>query len=105
MSDNTDFYLKMIMQLIARQTFSASDVAAHVCPTKKSTKSLKAYNLCDGTRSQAEIGKVCGIDRANCQKMIKRWELEGLILRVPHGKELHPLHIFPISEKLLPKGS
>jgi len=103
MSENTDFYLKMIMQLIARQTFSAKDVADHVCPTKKSAKSIKAYNLCDGTRSQTEIAKMCGIDKANCRKMIKKWELEGLILRVPHGKELQPLHIFPISEKLLPK--
>jgi len=104
MSENTDFYLKMIMQLIARQTFTAKDVAEHVCPTKKSAKGLKAYNLCDGSRSQAEISKLCEIDRANCQKMLRRWELEGLILRVPHGNELHPLHIFPISEKLLPKG-
>lgn len=104
MTENTDFYLKMIMQLIARQTFSAKEVAEHVCPTKKSAKSLKAYNLCDGSKSQTEIGTLSGIDRANCRKMIKRWELEGLILRVPHGQELHPLHIFPISEKLLPKG-
>ena len=104
MSENTDFYLKMIMQLTARQTFSAREVAEHVCPTKKSAKSLKAYNLCDGTKSQVEISKLCGIDKANFQKMIKRWELEGLVFRVSQGKERLPLHIFPISEKLLPKG-
>ena len=104
MTESSDFYLKMIMQLVARQTFSVEDVAGHVCPTKNSAKSLVAYNLCDGTKSQTEIGNICGIERANCQKMIKRWELEGIVLRVPHGNELHPLHVFPISKKLLPKG-
>ena len=104
MSDNTDFYLKMIMQLIARQTFSPQAVADIVCPKKTSGKSLKAYNLCDGSLSQMEISKTCKIDKANLGKMLKRWEIEGIIIKLPHGTGYHPLHIFPISEKLLPKG-
>lgn len=102
MSGNQEIYLKAMMGLIARQTFSPDDVAKFVCPTVKSGRMLKSYNLCDGTRTQAEIVKSTGVDKSDFGKRIRKWEFDGIMLRIERGKDICPLHIFPISEKLLP---
>lgn len=103
-SVNQELYLKAMMGLIARQTFKPEDVAKFVCPTVNSAQILKSYNLCDGSRTQAEIVKETGVDNSNFAKKVKKWEFDGVMLRIERGNDECPLHVFPISEKLLPKN-
>ena len=68
-------------------------------------KQLRAFNLCDGSRTQAEIGKELGLDSGNFSKTINRWIDEGIVIRVGEKREARPLHVYPLPEGLLKKGT
>ena len=88
--------LKAVVSLIARQTFSVTDVLQTIGPDKVSQ--FKAYNLCDGTLSQSEIAKKCGLDSGNFSRTLSRWIDEGIVFRLDNSGEQTLLHVFPISE-------
>ena len=57
MPSNNEQLLRAILSVTARQTFSADKLAEIVLSKTAGTKQLKAFNLCDGTKSQSEIAK------------------------------------------------
>lgn len=88
--------LKAIVGLLARQTFSVSDVLQVIGPDKETQ--FKAYNLCDGTRSQSDIAKECKLDGGNFSRTLSRWVDEGIVIRLDENGGQTLLHVFPISE-------
>lgn len=101
--ESSEVYLKAMMSLIARQTFSPERLAEIVSPVAN-PKTLETFNLCDGTRSQAEIATALKLGSGNLSITIKRWIEEGVIVKVvAEGKE-RPVHVYPIPERFIQKA-
>ena len=66
-------------------------------------KQLRAYNLCDGSRTQADIAKELGLDPGNFSKTLTRWIDEGIVIRIGEKRESRPLHVYPLPAALLKK--
>ncbi|MCT7374410.1 helix-turn-helix domain-containing protein [Chelativorans salis] len=98
--DNGEVYLRAMMSLVARQTFTPERLAEVVAP-QSNLKSLEAFNLCDGTNTQKEIATKLGIDAGQFSRMIKRWIEEGILIRVTQEGNVKPVHVYPIPDRLL----
>ena len=85
-----DAYLKAILATVARQTFSP-DKILEIMGHTAGEKQYRAFNLCDGTKTQAEIAKELGLDQSNFSKSLNRWIDEGILIRVGVGREARPL--------------
>lgn len=68
-------------------------------------KQHQAFNLCDGTRTQAEIAQELGLDPGNFSKTLNRWIDEGIVIRVGEKREARPLHVYPLPEAPIKKGT
>jgi len=93
--------LRGILSTVARQTFSPESLLAIVVPNSAAKANAVAFNLCDGSRTQSEVAVEAGLDRANFSKRLQKWVDAGVIIRVPNGKSLVPLHIYPIPEAMV----
>jgi hypothetical protein len=49
--------------------------------------------------------KELGLDQGNFSKTITRWIDEGIVIRVGEKREARPLHVYPLPETLIKKGS
>lgn len=97
-------FLRAILATVARQTFSPSKIIEIMGPNA-GEKQRRAFNLCDGSKSQAEIIKELGLDSGNFSKTLSRWVDEGIVIRVGEGREAKPLHVYPLPEALMKKDS
>jgi len=97
---NEEIYLRAILATVARQTFPANILEKLVAPKKGLEKQVAAYNLCDGTRTSAEISRELGLDQSNFSKTVGRWLEAGILIRVGEGKENRPLHVYPLPADL-----
>ncbi len=91
----SDVYLKAILAMLARQSFPPAELAQLVGGGRQ----IEAYNLCDGTRTQASVAKEVGLDSGNFSKTVGRWAELGILFKVVDGKEVRPVHLYPIAEK------
>lgn len=57
---------------------------------------LRAFNMCDGLRTQREISKKLKIDQGQLSKTFSRWIECGIAFRVGNGSESRLLHIYPV---------
>lgn len=94
-------FLRAILATVARQTFSPTNILEIMGPAANE-KQRRAFNLCDGTRTQADIAKALGLDQGNFSRTITRWIDEGIVIRVD---EKRPLHVYPLPEALVKKGA
>jgi DNA-binding MarR family transcriptional regulator len=90
--DNSELYLKAMLAMLARQSFPPKELAALVGKERQ----IQAYNLCDGTRTQAEVVKALGLDAGNFSRTAARWAELGILIRVTHEKEIRPVHLYPL---------
>jgi len=97
-------FLRAILATVARQTFSPAKIL-EIMGTTAGEKQHRAFNLCDGTRTQADIAKELGLDQSNFSKTITRWIDEGIVIRVGEKRETRPLHVYPLPEALIKKGT
>jgi hypothetical protein len=95
--DAQDSYLRAILATVARQTFPPARIVEIMGPGA-TEKQFRAFNLCDGSRTQAEIGKELGLDSGNFSKTISRWIDEGIVIRVGEKRDARPLHVYPLPE-------
>lgn len=89
--------LRAILATIARQTFPPGALYKLVVPKAGAEQNVEAYNLCDGTRTVADIAKELKIDAANLRKRILRWAEEGVIVKVEQDKATYPVHLYPLT--------
>lgn len=93
--DTQETYLRAILATVARETFAPARLVELIGATA-GEKQHRAYNLCDGTRTQAEIAKELGLDQSNFSKTLTRWVEDGIVVRVGEKREARPLHVCPL---------
>jgi CRP-like cAMP-binding protein len=98
-----DTFLRAILATVARQTFSPAKILEIMGPNA-GEKQHRAFNLCDGSRTQADIAKELGLDSSNFSKTLSRWIDEGIVIRVGENREARPLHVYPLPEVLIERG-
>ncbi len=98
--NNSDVYLKAMMSLIARQTFSPERLR-DIVSSRGTVKLLKAFNLCNGSLSQSEVAAELEIDKGQFSRAVNQWIDDGVIIRVGEGKAAKLVHVYPIPDKLL----
>lgn len=101
-SQNT--FLRAILATVARQTFPPSRIL-EIMGAAAGEKQHRAFNLCDGSRTQGDIAKELGLDPGNFSKTLNRWIDEGIVIRVGENREARPLHVYPLPETLIRKGA
>ena len=94
MPDATETLLRAILSTVARQTFSEARLREIVMSRGAGQAQMRAYNACDGTKTQSDIAKAEGLDRGNFNRTLARWEEAGIIFRV--GTDEKPLHVYPM---------
>lgn len=97
-------YLRAILATVARQALPPEKILEIMGPNS-SEKQFKAFNLCDGTKTQAEIAKESGLDSSNFSKSLGRWVDAGIVIRVSQGREVRPVHVYPLPDSHTKKGS
>jgi hypothetical protein len=93
MTEQTDDLLRVLIRVTGRVAVSPDELRELVTGGKAESKTTRAYNLCDGKRSQSEIATQVGMDRGNFSKALARWERLGIAFRVGEC----PLHLYPLS--------
>lgn len=102
--ETQDVLLRAILATVARQTFPPARIVEIMGPNA-GEKQRRAFNLCDGSRSQADIAKELGLDQGNFSKSLARWIDEGIVIRVGEKRESRPLHVYPLPEGLIKKDA
>lgn len=72
----------------------AEDKVREVVATGR--KQVEAFNLCDGTRTQAQVAKAAGLDQGNLSRAITRWTEHGVAYWIGEGKDARLLHVYQI---------
>src|SRR4051812_15486317 len=96
-------YLRAILATVARQTFPPDKILEIMGPNS-GEKQFRAYNMCDGTKTQAEIAKELGLDSGNFSKGLGRGVPAGLVIRVGEGKNDRPVHVYPLPDAYTKKA-
>jgi len=99
MADNTEDLLRALLATTGRAAFSPIQLYDLVAPNGNAPKQIKAFNLADGTRTQADIAKQAGIDPASFSRSVSRWIENGIMFRLGKGRDSTLLHIYPVPTK------
>lgn len=111
MADNTngqnlEDIMLMQARLLGRIAFPPNVLAAIVAPgSRKNDKTTKAYNLCDGTRTQAQVTKETGVDSGNLSRSVNKWIASGVLFRIGGGKDAKLMHLYPIDKDVIANES
>lgn len=99
MANDSDILLRAILSVCARGSIPPRKLAQIIMPSGSSEKQRQAYNLCDGTRTQAEIAKSLKLDTGNFSRTVGRWIDEGVVFRLGSGRESRLLHVYPLTKE------
>lgn len=94
MSSEMISLLRALVQITGRTIYDDDGIKNII--GAKNKKLLKAYNLCDGTRTQQEVVKAAKLDPGNFSRTVVRWKKEGIVFRIDHGDCVNLLHVFPL---------
>lgn len=92
-----DSLLRCAIQVVGRIAIRPEQVG-EILVVNATAKQFKAYNLCDGTKTQGEVTKAAGLDSGNFSRTVARWVKSGVLFRLGSGKEAKLLHIYPLAE-------
>lgn len=87
--------LGFLIQVIGRAAMPEARVREVV---GNASKQIRAFNLCDGTRTQTEIRKAVGLDPGNFHRTAKRWVTSGVAFEFRKGNESRLLHVYPLAK-------
>ena len=94
MTNNTDGLLRALISVTGRVPVPAAELRDVVTAGRPAQKQVDAYNLCDGTRTQAQIAKQLKLDAGNFSRTVQRWERSGVLFRIGEDEQL--LHLYPL---------
>lgn len=95
MLDNNETILRAILSMTARQAIPVSNLSQIVLKGS-GEKQLRAYNMCDGTKSQREIARAAKLDEASFSRTVGRWVDAGALFRLGAGRDTKLLHAYPL---------
>jgi hypothetical protein len=84
--------------MIGRSVMKPDEILKIVAPPGSPGKQLKAYNLCDGTRTQGQIIKELHLDSGNFSRKVTRWIGAGVLYSIESEGERQLLHVYPINQ-------
>lgn len=84
------------MQVIGRTVMTPAKVGEIVF-VNGNARQLKAYNLCDGTKTQTDVAKEAGLDTGNFSRTANRWVESGVLFKLGNSKEAKLLHLYPLA--------
>ena len=93
MGDNNEALLRAILHTIARQAFAVGDLSDIV---GSGERQRRAYNMCDGTKTQREVARAVKLDEASFSRTVARWIEAGALFRLGEGRETTLLHVYPL---------
>ena len=96
--DQLEDLIRILIQLTARSVFPEDRLREIVVPLGTSGKQLTAYNLCDGSRTQADVARKAKIDRGNFNRTVTRWVRLGAMHSIGSGRDARLLHLYPLSK-------
>jgi len=99
MTEQTESLLRALLVTVGRSAFPLDQLYEIVDPTGKGGKQVQAFNLADGTRTQADIRAITKLDSGNLSRTVSRWLEAGIIFRVGEDRDAKLLHIYPIPSK------
>ena len=88
--------LRVLIQLNGRLVFP-EEVLRNIVGA--SEQWILAYNLCDGTRTQADIVKMTKIDQGSFSRTTSRWIDEGVLFKIGDGRDTKLLHLYAVSKR------
>jgi hypothetical protein len=94
MSSDNEALLRALVNICARVSISPQKLANIVMSRGATEKQWRAYNLCDGTRTQGEIAKTLKLDPGNFSRTVGRWIEEGVVFRLSEGRDSRLLHAY-----------
>ncbi len=86
--------LQCLIHVVGRAAISDERVREIVATGKRQ---VRAFNLCDGTRTLTQIAQKVGLDKGNLSRAAGRWVENGVAFWVGERKEARLLHVFPIA--------
>jgi hypothetical protein len=86
--------LRCLVQVIGRATIPPMEVLSVVGKRKKQ---IKAFNLCDGSRTLRDIARKSQINQGNLSRTTTRWLEQGILFRIGEGKAARFMHIYPVT--------
>jgi len=95
--------LKVLVHLVGRSVVPMEKLEQIVAPAPGSERQIRAFNLCDGSRTQAQIVKELNLNQGNFSIATARWEAAGVLYRIKIGSEQRLLHIYPLPERKVSK--
>lgn len=90
--------LRILIQLTARSVFPEEQLQRIIMAPGTSQKHLAAYNLCNGTRTQAEVARKAQINDGNFSRTVGRWIELGVMYRKGSGREAKLFHLYPLTK-------
>ncbi len=105
MADITTDLLRAMLSMTGRVAFPVDFIANTVALGGAGEKQIQAYNMCDGSRGQAEIAKTLGLDQGNFSRTVGRWIEAGIVFRIGEGREAKLLHAYPLPKETKKKAA
>lgn len=87
--------LGCLVQVIGR-TAIQEDRVREIVGT--ASKQVRAFNLCDGTKTQTNIRKKVGLDAGNFSRTVRRWIEQGIMFEIADSGESRLLHVYPLGK-------
>ncbi|MGH3691314.1 MAG: hypothetical protein ACRDT7_14245 [Microbacterium sp.] len=97
---DTEELLRILIQLSGRREFPPETLREIV----GDGRNVNAYNLCDGTRTQAEVVKGAAVDQGQFSRTSARWVQEGVLFRLGSGRDVKLLHLHPLQDERPRRG-
>ncbi len=92
-TESVEALLRAQINLLGRMAVNADELTGIVGGELQ----VKAYNLCDGTRTQPEVQKAVGLDQSNFRKTVLRWLDAGVVFKIPDDGGDKLLHLYPVA--------
>lgn len=102
MSDDSDLsqLLKAVVSLLGRSQFAEEELRKRVVPARSQAQYIEAYNLCDGTRTRADVAKAVSLDKDNFNKVVNRWLEQGVLFELGPARSPRLLHLYHLTEQV-----
>ncbi len=94
-NERTVQLVECLIHVIGRAAIPLDKVTQVVGTT---SKHIKAFNLCDGSKCQKEVAHAVRIDAGNLSRAFDRWVKNGVAFWIGKGNDAKLLHLYPIPE-------
>ncbi|MGH2684887.1 MAG: hypothetical protein ACRDJP_05400 [Actinomycetota bacterium] len=91
---------RVLVHVLARGPVAEDYIRGVVAPRGTERRWIQAYNLCDGTRTDAQIAEAVGLDQDALGRAIDRWQSVGIIFPIQSNGATQMLHLYPIQVRV-----